>query len=68
MNVSPIKIEQDVKYPSMYWLVWEDGIRSETFYNKTRATEYLKNYTFYLNNLEHGEKLSIYNTRLIDLN
>lgn len=64
--MNPIKIEQDTKYPVMYWLVWEDGVKSETFYNKPRAMEYLNNYEFYLRNLNSGATLSSFNRRLID--
>lgn len=53
--MQPVKIETDTKYPWMYWLIWEDGVRSESCYNKTRATEYLKNYNFHIRNREGAE-------------
>jgi hypothetical protein len=41
---NPIKITEDTVYPSQYRLEWADGVLSEDFYNKTRATDILNNY------------------------
>jgi len=37
-----MRIEQDLVYENMYWVVWEDGVKSADFYNKTRAIEHIK--------------------------
>ena len=37
-----MKIEQDLIHKSMYWVVWDDGVRSTDFYNKTWAKEHIQ--------------------------
>jgi hypothetical protein len=37
----PIKIRESKEYKNMYYLVWEDGIRSKDYYNIIRAKAYL---------------------------
>lgn len=50
MLKEPIRIVEDKKYPSMYRLQWKNGRKSENFYNRTRATDILKNYASYVEN------------------
>lgn len=37
-----MKIRQDRKYKFMYWVVWDDGIKSADFYSKTWAKEHIR--------------------------
>ena len=37
----PIDIRVSKKYPNMYYLVWEDNVKSKDFYNIVRAKAYL---------------------------
>lgn len=32
-----MRIVADKKYKQMFWLEWDDKVRSDRFYNKTRA-------------------------------
>jgi hypothetical protein len=29
-------------HPGLFWVEWEDGVRSEMFYNKDRATDFIR--------------------------
>lgn len=47
-----MKIKQHKDYPSMYWVVWPDGIKSQDFYNLTRAKDISTNLLEYLANMK----------------
>lgn len=36
-----MKLRQDKRYPSMYWVVWDDGVESADFYSKSRANDHM---------------------------
>lgn len=37
-----MKLRQDLDYPHMFWVVWEDGVESTYPYNKTWAKEHIR--------------------------
>lgn len=43
-----MKLVEHTTYKEMFYIQWDDGIKSEMFYNLTRATELL-------NRLKNGE-------------
>lgn len=54
-----MKIVAEKDRLGMYFIEWEDGSRSESFYNLTRATELLRR-------LEAGEKESAIRIGFVD--
>jgi hypothetical protein len=43
-----MKLIEHTEYLEMFYVQWDDGIKSQQFYNKTRATELMRR-------LENGE-------------
>ena len=43
-----MKLVEHFTYKEMFYVQWDDGIKSQRFYNKTRATELMRR-------LENGE-------------
>lgn len=63
--MKPTKIVEHKKYQGMYYLVWEDGVKSQDFYNLTRANDILKNYDEYRLNMLKRDPTFTLKARLV---
>lgn len=63
--MKPYKIIEHKKYKGMYYLVWEDGVKSQDFYNLTRANDILKNYDLYRYNMQRPDPTERFKGRFV---
>lgn len=54
--MKPVELVKHEVYPQLYRIKYDDGVVSEEFYNKTRASDIIRNYGVYARAMENRSK------------